>query len=65
MMLRRITPLLPACAALVLSACATNEGTYPSLAKRPGERISATWAARPARARATAAAARSCLAQPT
>ena len=43
MMLRRITPLLPACAALVLSACATNEGTYPSLAKRPGERISATW----------------------
>ncbi len=42
-MLRRITPLLPACAALVLSACATDEGTYPSLAKRPGERVSATW----------------------
>lgn len=42
-MLRRITPLLPACAALVLGACTTSEGTYPSLAKRPDERISATW----------------------
>ncbi len=42
-MLRRITPPLLACAALVLSACATDEGTYPSLAKRPGERVTATW----------------------
>lgn len=42
-MLHRITPLLPACAALVLGACTTSEGTYPSLAKRPDERISATW----------------------
>ena len=42
-MLCRIAPPLLACAALALSACATDEGTYPSLAKRPGERISATW----------------------
>lgn len=42
-MLRRITLPLLACAAMALSACATDEGTYPSLAKRPGERITATW----------------------
>lgn len=43
MMLRRIAPPLLVCAALALNACATDEGTYPSLAKRPGERITATW----------------------
>ena len=42
-MLRRITLPLLAAAAMVLSACATDEGTYPSLAKRPGERVTATW----------------------
>lgn len=42
-MLRRITLPLLACTAMALSACATDEGTYPSLAKRPGERITATW----------------------
>lgn len=42
-MFRRIALLLPTCAALVLGACTTNEGAYPSLAKRPGERITATW----------------------
>ncbi len=42
-MLHRITPPLLACAALALNACATDEGTYPSLAKRPSERITATW----------------------
>lgn len=42
-MLRRSTPFLLACTSLVLSACATDEGSYPSLAKRPQERITATW----------------------
>lgn len=42
-MLRRITPLLFVCAPLALGACTSNEGTYPSLAKRPAERITATW----------------------
>lgn len=40
---RRSIPLLPLCASLVLTACATDEGTYPSRAKRPQERITATW----------------------
>lgn len=39
----RTIPLLPLCASLVLTACATDEGSYPSLAKRPQERITATW----------------------
>lgn len=39
----RTIPLLSLCASLVLTACATDEGTYPSLAKRPQERITATW----------------------
>lgn len=39
----RAIPLLPLCASLVLTACATDEGTYPSLAKRPAERITASW----------------------
>ena len=39
----RATPLLLACASLALAACAKDEGTYPSLAKRPAERITATW----------------------
>lgn len=42
-MVRRITPLLLASATLALGACASNEGAYPSLAKRPAERITATW----------------------
>jgi hypothetical protein len=42
-MLRRITLPLLACAALALNACATDKGSYPSLAKRPGERVTATW----------------------
>lgn len=42
-MVRRITPLLLASATLVLGACASDEGAYPSLAKRPAERITATW----------------------
>lgn len=42
-MLRRNSPLLLACASLALGACATDEGSYPSLAKRPAERITATW----------------------
>lgn len=42
-MLRRTTLPLLACASLALAACATDEGTYPSLAKRPAERITATW----------------------
>lgn len=39
----RPAPLLLVCASLVLTACATDEGSYPSLAKRPQERITATW----------------------
>lgn len=42
-MLCRITPLLIASASLALGACSTKEGAYPSLAKRPAERITATW----------------------
>ena len=42
-MLCRITPLLIASASLALGACSTNEGAYPSLTKRPAERITATW----------------------
>lgn len=42
-MLRRITQLFFVCAPLALGACTSNEGTYPSLAKRPAERITATW----------------------
>lgn len=42
-MQRRITPLLLAGASLALAACAKDQGTYPSLAKRPGERIVASW----------------------
>ena len=42
-MVRRITPLLLASATLALGACASDEGAYPSLAKRPAERITATW----------------------
>lgn len=42
-MVRRITPLLLASATLVLGGCASHEGAYPSLAKRPAERITATW----------------------
>lgn len=42
-MLRWITPLLLATATLALGACSTNEGVYPSLTKRPAERITATW----------------------
>ncbi len=42
-MLRRITPLLLVAATLALSACSTREGAYPSLIKRPAERITATW----------------------
>ncbi len=42
-MVRRITPLLLATATLALGACTTKEGTYPSLVKRPAERITATW----------------------
>lgn len=42
-MVRRITPLLLATAILALGACTTKEGTYPSLVKRPAERITATW----------------------
>ena len=40
---RRFNPLWPLCASLALTACATDEGSYPSLAKRPQERITATW----------------------
>jgi len=39
----RPAPLLLLCASLTLTACATNDGPYPSLAKRPQERITATW----------------------
>lgn len=42
-MLSRITPLILVAAGLTLGACATSEGLYPSLAKRPAERIVATW----------------------
>lgn len=42
-MLPRITPLLIALPALALGACASDEGAYPSLAKRPAERITASW----------------------
>lgn len=42
-MFRPIASLLPACAVLVLGACTTSDGPYPSLAKRPGERITASW----------------------
>jgi hypothetical protein len=41
-MLRILPPVLIA-AALSLSACASDEGAYPSLAKRPAERVTATW----------------------
>ncbi len=40
---RRFPLIALAGASLTLSACAGNEGTYPSLAKRPAERITATW----------------------
>lgn len=42
-MLRRFTPVVLACASLALGACASSDGPYPSLAKRPAERITATW----------------------
>lgn len=35
--------LLLASASVALAGCATEDGTYPSLAKRPAERITATW----------------------
>lgn len=42
--MQRPTPLLLlAGASLALAACASDEGAYPSLGKRPAERITATW----------------------
>ena len=35
--------LILAASSLILSACAKDEGVYPSLAKRPAERVTATW----------------------
>lgn len=42
---RRVPPLAAALAALALGACAKDAGEYPSLAKRPAERLSATYGA--------------------
>ncbi|MFN3516064.1 MAG: hypothetical protein ACK4YM_02770 [Novosphingobium sp.] len=39
----RPAPFLLVCTSLMLSACAAGDGPYPSLAKRPQERITATW----------------------
>ncbi|MBN8501610.1 MAG: hypothetical protein J0M19_10720 [Sphingomonadales bacterium] len=41
-MSRLASPLLLA-ASLMLTACASDDGIYPSLAKRPAERITGTW----------------------
>ena len=42
--MRRIPALLLlASSALALTGCASDDGGYPSLAKRPAERITATW----------------------
>jgi hypothetical protein len=40
---RALTLPLLACVSLALAACASADGAYPSLAKRPAERITATW----------------------
>ena len=42
--MRNLYPaLILAASSLILSACATDEAAYPSLAKRPAERVTATW----------------------
>lgn len=42
-MFRAKLPLALAAAALMLAGCASDDGAYPSLAKRPAERITGTW----------------------
>jgi hypothetical protein len=42
--MRTALPVLSlAAACLLLGACASDDGNYPSLAKRPAERVIATW----------------------
>ncbi len=40
---RNSSLLLPIALGLALAGCATDDGSYPSLAKRPAERVTATW----------------------
>ncbi len=42
--MRRTLPLpFLTCACLILAGCTSDEGPYPSLAKRPAERVTASW----------------------
>lgn len=42
-MLPRYTTIALVCTTMLLAACASDDTAYPSLAKRPGERVTATW----------------------